>query len=310
MDSAINVEFFRKHYEDITSCRNALNANADKLNSNDENAIEALIPITEDYGREMVKKLVVNAVLRDSRNYSEQVRKWADNAIIAKFLYETDNVLSEYIPDQLSEAAIERIAMDIIDKEKNKQMIQSQQGTEYEVVLHNDYRSLLSLTNTDNMTVYCQCAIMPESFETANVAFSDGFVENLTVYYSEALAAYRNASLADERTDKARNVLLQQYNAFKDEMLSKEPKDIFEACYKISAVEDVYFYLTESAILTELQEEYIINSGENVLMDMAMDWYEYGDYAEELSDYINNSWNEKIFESETFEENSDEEELE
>ena len=78
-----NIDIFRKHYEDMIDCKNAINTNAETLNSNEENAIEALIPIINEYGREMVKKLVVNAVLQNRQNYNEHIRKWADNAIIA-----------------------------------------------------------------------------------------------------------------------------------------------------------------------------------------------------------------------------------
>lgn len=154
-----NVDIFRKHYEDMIGCKNAINTNAETLNSNEENAIEALIPIINEYGREMVKKLVVNAVLQNRQNYNEHIRKWADNAIISKFIFETDNVLSDYVPDHLSEAALERIAEDIMDKEKNKQTIKSVQGTEYEVLMCSQYRSLLSITNPDNMTAYCTAII-------------------------------------------------------------------------------------------------------------------------------------------------------
>lgn len=311
MNNAINVEVFRKHYEDITSCRDALNVNADKLNSSEENAIEALIPIMNDYGREMMKKLVVNAVLQNSKNYNEQVRKWADNAVISRFIFETDNVLSDYIPDQLSEAALERIAMDIMEKEKNKQTITSVQGTEYEVLQHNAYRSLLSLTNPDNMVIYCHCPYDADEVEKGYIDFSDNSVRDLAVYYTQTLAAYKAASLADERSAKVRGILTEQYNDFKAKMLNNPPEDIYEACYKVAAVEDVYFHLTENLTLTEAQENYIIKSaanGDNMLMDMAMDWYENGDYSNELSEHITEIWYEKELNNELFDD--DEEELE
>lgn len=251
--------------------------------------------------------LITNAVLRDSKNYSEQVRKWADNSVISMFIYETDNVLSKYIPDHLSEAAIEAIARDLIAKEKNKEMIKSSQGTEYEVVMHGDNRSLLAHTNPDNIILYGHYYITPEQMEKANITFSDKNIEDVSFSYQDAHEAYLNQIQSDMRTDKARAILLRQYNDFKDEMLTRSPEDIFESCYKISAVEDVYFHLTENLILTDAQEDYIIHSGENVLMDMAMDWYEYGNYTDELSDLINDCWLEKLPKIEA---DSEEEELE
>ena len=46
-----NIDIFRKHYEDMIDCKNAINTNAETLNSNEETAIEALIPIINEYGR-------------------------------------------------------------------------------------------------------------------------------------------------------------------------------------------------------------------------------------------------------------------
>lgn len=287
-----NIDIFRKHYEDMIDCKNSINTNAETLNSNEENAIEALIPIINEYGREMVKKFVVNAVLQNRQNYNEHIRKWADNAIIARFIFETDNVLSDYIPDHLSEAAIERIAEDIMDKEKNKQTIKSVQGTEYEVLMCSQYRSLLSITNPDNMTAYCTAIITPRHIEKYNMDFDDSKVHNLSLFYTDALKDYKIGVASDEKADKVGEMLDAQYKDFKEEMLGLSREEIYDSCYKIAAVEDVYFHLSENAALTEAQQDYILASEDNFLKNLAMDWYEYGDTSQELSDHISQYWEE------------------
>ena len=293
-----NIDIFRKYYEDMIDCKNAINTNAETLNSNEENAIEALIPIINEYGREMVKKLVVNAVLQNRQNYNEHIRKWADNAIIARFIFETDNVLSDYIPDHLSEAAIERIAEDIMDKEKNKQTIKAVQGTEYEVLMCSQYRSLLSITNPDNMTMYCTAIITPRHIEEYNMDFDDSKVHNLSLLYTDALNNFKMGVARDEKADKVGTVLDEQYRDFKEEMLGLSREGIYDSCYKIAAVEDVYFHLSENVTLTEAQQGHILASEDNFLKNLAMDWYEYGDTSQELSDHISKYWEDYELEDE------------
>lgn len=288
-----NVDVFRKHYEDMISCRDTINTNADSLNSNEENAIEALIPIINEYGREMVKKLVVNAVLQNRQNYHEHIRKWADNAIISQFIFETDNVLSDYIPDHLSEAAIERIAEDIMDKEKNKVKIVSTEGTEYELIMYSKERGLVSTIDSNNMTVYCQYPSSPEFTKNrTDIRYSDNVFWGYTLHYREAYQTFLANAKMDERNEQVYNILNNQYLKFKNEMLAKNPEEVFDACYKIAAVEDVYFHLLENAALTEAQQDYILASEDNFLKNLAMDWYEYGDTSQELSDYISQYWEE------------------
>ena len=113
MKPIINIEAFRQYYEEAVNCKTVLNANAENLSLDDERRLDALLPIYDEHGRDMVKRLIVNAIRQDSQNYSEQVRKWADNAVVAMFIYETDNVLSDYIPDHLSEAALVGLMMAI-----------------------------------------------------------------------------------------------------------------------------------------------------------------------------------------------------
>lgn len=293
-----NVDTFRKYYEDMIDCRNAVNTNAETLNSSEENAIEALNPIINEYGREMVKKLVVNAVLRNRQNYNEHIRKWADNAIISRFIFETDNVLSDYIPDHLSEAAIERIAEDIMDKEKNKQTIKSVQGTEYEVLMCSQYRSLLSITNPDNITAYCTADITPKHIEEYKMKFDDSNVHGFSLLYQDALKDFKTGVARDEKADKVGDVLDEQYMDFKEEMLCNSAEEIYDSCYKIAAVEDIYFHLSEYATLTEAQQDYILAGKHNFLKQLAMDWYEYGDTFEELSVYISQYWKECELEDE------------
>lgn len=307
MKLIINIDTFRQYYDEMIACKNVLNTNADRLNSNDENNLEALIPIENEYGRDMIKRQIAYAILKNSNNYNEKVRQWADNAAIAKFIYETDNVLSEYIPDHLSEAALEAIALDFMEKEKSKEKFVSEEGTEYELQIHNEGRSLLSVTNPDGITLYCHCQIIPEAFEHANICFSDKNMDGLSFSYHEAYKSYIEQTIVDEREQKFREKLLEQYNAFKDKMLGNSHEDIFEACYKIAAIEDVYFHITENLSLSEMQKNYIINSDENMLELLANDWYEYGDYNDELNTSVESSFEQIISEKDLLDEELDEE---
>lgn len=307
MKPIINIDAFRQYYDEMIACKKVLNTNADKLNDNEENNLEALIPIENEYGRDMLKRQIAYAILKNSNNYNEKVRHWADNAEISKFIYETDNVLSEYIPDHLSEAALEAIAHDLMEKEKYKEKFVSEEGTEYELQIHNEGRSLLSVTNPDGITLYCHCQIVPETFEHAKICFSDKNMAGLSFSYREAYKSYIEQSEVDEREKKFREKVLKQYNEFKDKILEKSPEDIFEACYRIAAIEDVCFHITENDLLSDLQKNYIINSDENVLGILANDWYEFGDYNDELNDSIKSSFEQFISEKDLFDEESDEE---
>lgn len=310
MKPIVNIDAFRQYYQEAINCKTVLNTNADTLALEDERRLEALLPIYDAHGKEMVKRLVVEAIKQDSQNYSEQVRKWADNAIVSMFIYETDNVLSDYIPDHLSEAAIEAIAKDLMEKEKQKTILKSEEGTEYEVICHDKYYSLLKFQN-EGITMYAHHGVTPTN--AANITFSDEYVKDIFLSYPEALESYHKTVADGERLQKAHDILLEQYNNFKDEMLEKDREALFYSCYKIAAVEDVYNYLVECTNLTEVQQNYIINSGENVLMNLANDWYEYGDYNENINIHVARTFDDTIRTSQFAEnvtEDADEEELE
>lgn len=52
---------------------------------------------------------------------------------------------------------------------------------------------------------------------------------------------------------------------FKEEMLCNSAEEIYDSCYKIAAVEDIYFHLSEYATLTEAQQDYILAGKHTVL---------------------------------------------
>lgn len=305
----VNIDAFRQYYQEAIDCKTVLNANADTLALEDERRLGALLPIYDVHGMEMVKRLIIEAVKQDSQNHSEQVRKWADNAIVSMFIYETDNVLSDYIPDHLSEAAIEAIAKDLIEKEKQRTILKSQEGTEYEVICHDKYYSLLKFQN-EGITMYAHHGIVPTN--AANITFSDSNIQDVFLSYPEAMSGYLKAVIDGERLQKAHDKILEQYNEFKDSMLEMSREDIFDNCYKIAAVEDSYNYLIEGITLTEEQQNYIIHSGDNVLMNLANDWYEYGNYNQELKDHLKDAFEEQMkgFELTQGSDDSEEEELE
>ena len=309
MKPIINIEAFRQYYEEAVNCKTVPNTNAENLSLADERRLDALLPIYDEHGREMVKRLIVNAIRSDSQNYSEQVRKWADNAIVAMFIYETDNVLSDYIPDHLSEAAIEAVAKDLIEREKQKNTVKSREGTEYEVIKSEEANCLLC-KYTDGIPTYCRAYITLQNAKDMN--FSDDWINEEVLSYSDMNKAYVD-SIEENRTDKlVREKFDEEYINFKKAMVSKSSLDVFESCYKIAAMEDVYCYVTESKTFTPEEKEYILNSGDCVLTDLMQDWYDYGDWNDRVSDSVDNTFNERMGEYQKSLDNSEdcEEELE
>ena len=308
MKPIINIESFRQHYEEAVNCKTVLNANAENLSLDDERRFEALLPIYDEHGRDMVKRLIVNAIRQDSQNYSEQVRKWADNAIVAMFIYETDNVLSDYIPDHLSEAAIEDVAHDLIEREKQKTTVNSKEGTEYEVIKSEESNCLLC-KHTDGIPTYCRAYIIPQMDRES--VFSDNCIIEEALSYCDINKSYSD-SVEENRTDKlVREKFAEEYNNFKEAMVSKSSLDVFKSCYKIAAMEDVYFYVTENKIFTPKEKEYILNSGDCVLTDLMRDWYEYGDWNDEVTSSVENTFNERMSEyQKSLDSNEDDEEIE
>ena len=309
MKPIINIEAFRQYYEEAVNCKTVLNANAENLSLDDERRLDALLPIYDEHGRDMVKRLIVNAIRQDSQNYSEQVRKWADNAVVAMFIYETDNVLSDYIPDHLSEAAIEAVAKDLIEREKQKNTVKSREGTEYEVIKSEEANCLLC-KHTGGIPTYCRAYITLQNAK--DMDFSDDWISEEVLSYSDMNKAYVN-SIEENRTDKlVREKFDEEYINFKKAMVSKSPIDVFESCYKIAAMEDVYCYVTESKIFTPEEKEYILNSGDCVLTDLMQDWYDYGDWNDRVSDSVENTFSERMGEYQKSSDNSEdcEEELE
>ncbi len=193
MKPIINIEAFRQYYEEAVNCKTVLNANAENLSLDDERRLDALLPIYDEHGREMVKRLIVNAIRSDSQNYREQVRKWADNAIVAMFIYETDNVLSDYIPDHLSEAAIEAVAKDLIEREKQKNTVKSREGTEYEVIKSEEANCLLC-KYTDGIPTYGRAYITLQNAK--DMDFSDDWIsEEVLSYHNKTQTEYLMSQL-------------------------------------------------------------------------------------------------------------------
>ena len=308
MKPIINIEAFRQYYEEAVNCKTVLNANAENLSLDDERRLDALLPIYDEHGREMVKRLIVNAIRQDSQNYSEQVRKWADNAVVAMFIYETDNVLSDYIPDHLSEAAIEAVAKDLIEREKQKNTIKSREGTEYEVIKSEESNCLLC-KHTDGIPMYYRAYIIPQDKKRN---FSDNCIIQEAISFCDMNKSYA-VSVEEDRKDKlVREKFDEEYINFKEAMASKSSLEVFESCYKIAAMEDVYFYVTESKIFTPEEKEYILNSGDYVLTDLMQAWYDYGDWSDEVSNSVDNTFSERMSEYQKSLDNSEdcEEELE
>lgn len=290
MKPIINIEAFRQYYEEAVNCKTVLNANAENLSLDDERRLDALLPIYDEHGRDMVKRLIVNAIRQDSQNYIEQVRKWADNAVVAMFIYETDNVLSDYIPDHLSEAAIEAVAKDLMESEKQKTIVKSKEGTEYEVIKSEGLNSLLC-KHTDDIPIYCLVHIRPYFFNfSPDGDFSDISVMEESLSYCDINKQYIH-SVEDERTDKlVHEKFDKEYNKFREAVVSKSSSDVFESCYTIAAMRDVYFHVTENMAFTQAEKEFILNSDNCILTDLMKEWYEYGEYSDEVSNCVDEAF--------------------
>ncbi|MBD8946696.1 MAG: hypothetical protein EGR97_05205 [Clostridiales bacterium] len=94
-------------------------------------------------------------------------------------------------------------------------------------------------------------------------------------------------------------------------IISKSSLDVFESCYKIAAMEYVYFYVTESKMFTPEEKEYILNSGDCVLTDLMQAWYDYGDWSDRVSSSVENTFSERMDEyQKSFDNSEDDEEPE
>ena len=159
-------------------------------------------------------------------------------------------------------------------------------------------------------TNYCRAYISLQNAKDAD--FSDEWMIAEGLSYSDMNKAYVD-SIEEDRTDKlVREKFDEEYINFKEAMVSKSSLDVFESCYKIAAMEDVYFYVTESKIFTPEEKEYILNSGDYVLTDLMQAWYDYGDWSDRVSDSVDNTFSERMSEYQKSLDNSEdcEEELE
>lgn len=153
----------------------------------------------------------------------------------------------------------------MIEREKQKNTIKSREGTEYEVIKSEESNRLLC-KHTDGIPAYCRAYITLQNAKDTD--FSDEWMIAEGLSYSDMNKAYID-SVEEDRTDKlVREKFDEEYIHFKEAMVSKSSIDVFESCYKIAAMEDVYFYVTESKIFTLEEKEYILNYGDCVLTDL------------------------------------------
>ncbi len=286
MKNLINIEAFRRHYDEMIQCKTAFEANADSLNRADEKSVETLADIINEYGREMVKKQIAIAILQNQSNYDETLCSWAKKVQIPMFIYETEDTLPYYIPERLSEQAIENIASKLIEKEKHREFIKSSNGTKHEVIKSEEHYKLLC-SKVEGIPVYSYAYIL--STQKGYLPFSDNDISDTFFSYAEANAAYKQAVEEDRRSRLVKEKLTKTYHDFKETLLSKTPSEVFGACHRIAAVEEVYFYLTEKKVFTPEEENYILDAGDFVLTDLADEWFECGDWSEELSDIVNSN---------------------
>ena len=197
---------------------------------------------------------VIRWTEEDSHTVTKSCRRHGSHKYTCKhkFIYETDNVLSDYIPDHLSEAVIEVVAKDLIEREKQKNTVKSREGTEYEVIKSEEANCLLC-KHTDGIPTYCRAYIILQNAK--DMDFSDDWISEEVLNYSDMNKAYVD-SIEENRTDKlVREKFDEEYINFKKAMVSKSPIDVFELCYKIAAMEDVYFYVTGSKKFTPEEKE-------------------------------------------------------
>lgn len=296
MGLMMNMDAFRRYYDDIISCKETLNKNADRLCGDDEKRLDALIPIEDEYVREMVKKVIANAVRKNSHLFSEQVCRWSDNALIYMFINESDHVLSEYLPDYLSEEAIEKIANDLMEQERGKEIIKSTDATEFEVVKHDGTCCMLSYKeDEDAATLYaCYYAGMEK---LCDAQFSNEDLTDVCFHYKDADAHYEKLIKDMLVTQKLDN----QFYDFKSDMLKMSPTQIFGNSSWIAAVEDIYYHLRNDNFLSDLQKNLIIDTDKNALIELSEDWYNHEnvDKSDELNEIAENYFEKGLEQDET-----------
>ena len=197
----------------------------------------------------------------------------------------------------------------MIEIEKKKNTVKSRDVTEYEVIKSEESNCLLC-KHTDGIPTYCRAYITQQNAKDAD--FSDEWMIAEGLSYNDMNKKYID-SIEEDRTDKLiREKFDEEYINFKEAMVSKSPVDVFESCYKIAAMEDVYFYVTESKMFTPEEKEYILNSGDCVLTDLMQAWYDYGDWSDRVSSCVENTFSERMSEYQKSLDNSEdcEEELE
>lgn len=266
MSIYINMEAFKQHYTDTISCKDDLNRYASQT-SDESSRLEYLRELIYTYGHEMVKKVIANAVLNNKNTCSKDIITWAENARIELFMYESSSVLKKYIPDELDIASIEIIALNLIDREKQRESITSNDGLNLEVIQSNDQCYLLRYDNENKDTLYLVCQSSPAEI-SFNKWDNSPREENIYFRYQDALQLY-NSYVKDNLVFSK---LLKEYEQFRDGMLVCDAKDIFDNAFKIVSIEDLYFILTEDYKFTEFQKDYIINNEYSTLETLYEKW--------------------------------------
>lgn len=295
MSLYINIDEFRQFYSDAIACKAVLNENT-RLMLDDEKRFDVLMPTIDTFGHEMVKKLIANAILADKEAYDEKIRVWAENTPIRKFFYETNEVLEELVPKLLTKEMLEKLALDLIDREDHKSIVKSEHNIQFEIIKNDGSCYLLAHENEAKQTLYVACKDLPYDLQLAPF-FSEN-IGDVFPRYQDALEKYIIYTKTAAKDDVVYGKLLQEYNDFRDEMLSKDPKDIFESAYKIACIEDLFFILTENMDFTETQKDYVINNEESTLLNLYNEWNDTDyNHTQEMTDMINDFFNDELMQT-------------
>jgi len=295
MSLYINIDEFRQFYSDAIACKMVLNENAHQM-LDDEKRFDALMPTIDTFGHEMVKKLIANAILADKEAYDEKIREWAENTPVRKFFYETNEVLEKYVPKFLTKEILEKIALDLIDRENHKNIVMSADNLQFEIVKSIGSCYLLAHENEAKQTLYLACKDMPNDLQ--HTPFFSENISDVFIRYQDALEKYNIYTKIAAKDDAVYGKLLQEYNDFRDEMLSKDPKDIFESAYKIACIEDLFFILTENMDFTKTQKDYVINNEESTLLNLYNEWNDTDfNHTQEMTDTINDFFNDELMQT-------------
>ncbi len=166
MSYNFHVPDFRVAYQETIDCKDDINNNAFKAYkaNNLHNWITELI---QKHSLENVEKVIATTISFDyNKNLESNYHIWADNIPKVRYLYETPDVESLYQAKNLNLDIIKSIAIDLMERDKNKKILYSKDNTELEILQQKEDLSLIKYYDTSRISNVF--AILKNAVQTNN----------------------------------------------------------------------------------------------------------------------------------------------